>query len=543
MPRTALLPALIVTAAIGACTTVGESSDPYRVDTLVSGGPLHGAKGIRFGPDGALYVCSVYAQTVYRVDVDTGEVTVAVGPPHGTSDDVAFAPDGTMVWTALPEGEIRALKPGGEPYVLVGKLPLINPVNYTRDGRLFASQIGIDRFLEIDTEGKEEPRLIARGIGHLNSFEISDDDQLYGPLAGIGTLGRIDIESGEVTPVATGLDTLSAVELDSKGNIYAVAWGRGELMRVDEATGTTELITTLAPPLDNLSIADDDTIYISQPALGRIVKVDPATGEQSIVVPGNLSIPGGLAVTTVDGRETLFVADDFGYRLVDTQNGDTWATVDLAEFMDPFAATDIAVNDTSVAISDVSRSLVYLVDRASGEKTVKWRNIGVPYGIIMTGSGNPVVTQFEDGRLLLLDKDDRRAKNVLAKGLGGPVGLTHGDAGFLYVTEATAGRVTRIDMLDGSKTLIAAGLSQPEGITVMDDGHIAVVEAGIRQVTAIDPDTGFMEALATNLPIGAAPPETPAPVHTPNGIVAGADGVLYVSSDIDHSLLALVPKR
>ncbi len=93
-----LLPLLILTSLITACSgTRATSTNGYQLQTLVAGGPLHGAKGITFGPDGYLYVCSVYAQTIYRVDVSTGEVTVAVGAPHGESDDVAFAPDGTMV--------------------------------------------------------------------------------------------------------------------------------------------------------------------------------------------------------------------------------------------------------------------------------------------------------------------------------------------------------------------------------------------------------------------------------------------------------------
>ncbi|MDP6436013.1 MAG: PQQ-binding-like beta-propeller repeat protein [Gammaproteobacteria bacterium] len=533
---------LLVAALSVACTTAPRNTDPYRVETLVSGGPLHGAKGIRFGPDGGLYVCSVYAQTVYRVDVDTGEVTVAVGPPHGTSDDVAFAPDGTMVWTALPDGEIRALEPGGEPYVLADKLPLINPVNYTKDGRLFAAQIGLDRFLEIDTTGKEPPRLIAKGIGHLNSFEINADDQLYGPLAGIGTLARIDLASGEVTPVAEGQDVLSAVELNSRGEIYAVAWAKGNLLHVDESTGSTKLITTLAPPLDNLAIAPDDRIYISQPALGRIVRVDPATGEQTIVIPGNMSIPGGLALGTVDGRETLFVADDFGFRLVDTESGRLWVITDLSEFIDPSAATDIAVNDEVVVISDVTRSRLVMLDRTSGEKLTKWNRIGTPYGIVLTDNGNPVVAEFESGQVIRLNKEDRKARNIVADGLSGPVGLATGGPGILYVTEATAGRVTRINRGDGSKEIISDGLLQPEGVTVMSDGRIAVVEAGRQQVIAIEPETGATTVLATGLPIGAVTPEAPAPVYTPNGIVAGAGGVLYLSSDIDHSLLTLVPR-
>jgi sugar lactone lactonase YvrE len=515
-------------------------SPAYRVETLVAGGPMHGAKGITFGPDGMLYVCSVYSQSIYRVDVETGEVTIAVGAPDGESDDVAFAPDGTMAWTALASGEIRARRPGGEVFVIAKDLPLINPLAYTADGRLFAAQIGYDRVLEIDVSGNDEPRLVAKKIGNLNSFEITDEDELYGPLAGIGTLARIDINSGAVTPVAENLGMLSAVNLDSRGRIYAVGWSSGELLRIDADTGAAEVIAVLGAPLDNLAIGPDDTIYLSQPWRGAIVRVDPDTGQQTDIVAGNMSVPGGLAITTEQGRETLIMADDFAFRWVDTQTGEVWATVDLAEFMDPPAATDVAVNDEVIVLSDVSRSRVYMLDRATSKKLQQWKNIGAPYGLVLLDSGDPIVADYESGQLIKLSRADRKSRDVVAEGLSGPVGVTWAGPDALYVTEATAGRVSRINIEDGRKVVVSAGLRQPEGLAVLPDGRLAVVEVGARRVIAVNPETGATQVLAEDLPVGQFVPEAPAPVHVPSGIAVGANGILYLSSDRDHSVLKLV---
>jgi rhodanese-related sulfurtransferase/sugar lactone lactonase YvrE len=516
-------------------------SAPYRVETLVGGGPLHGAKGIAFGPDGFLYVCSVYAQSIFRVNVDTGEVTTAVPAPDGESDDVAFAPDGTMAWTALPSGEIRARRPGGEVFVVASGLPLINPVRFTADGRLFAAQIGVDRFLEIDIDANQPPRLIAKGIGHLNSFVITDDDQLYGPLAGIDTVARIDIETGAVTPVAENVGTVSAVKMNSRGELFAVGWSSGELMRIDIDTGAVEVVTTLDPPLDNLAIGPDDTVYVSQPARGAIVGVDPVTGQQADVVRGKISVPGGLAMTTRQGRETLVMADDFGFRLVDAQSGEVSAITDLADFMDPASATDVAVNDEVIVASDVTRSRVYMVARDSGKTLYKWKGIDAPYGLVLLDSGDPIVADFANGRLIRLSTQDRKSRDIVADGLSGPVGVAWAGPSALYVTEATGGRVTRIDMNDGSKVTIRDGLIQPEGLAVLPDGRVAVVEAGARRLTVIDPQTGATEVLASDLPVGLVMPKTPAPVHVPSGVAVGANGILYLTSDRDHSVIKLIP--
>ena len=119
--------ALIATLSV-ACTPGDEeaSHTNYRVETLVPGGPLHGPNGITFGPDGRLYVASVSAQTIHRVDVATGAVEVVVPAPDGEADDIAFAPDGTMVWTALLAGEIRALREDGSIDVIATDSATIN---------------------------------------------------------------------------------------------------------------------------------------------------------------------------------------------------------------------------------------------------------------------------------------------------------------------------------------------------------------------------------------------------------------------------------
>jgi sugar lactone lactonase YvrE len=539
---------LHVTLTLTGCAGWGDSSNSddtryesgYRLTTLVPGGPLHGAKGIEFGPDGGLYVCSVYAQSIYRVDVESGAVDVAVGAPHGESDDVAFGPDGMMAWTALPSAELRAMYPGGEPFVVATKLPLINPVGFTDDGRMFAAQIGIDRFLEIDPRGETEPRLVAKGIGHLNSFEITAENALYGPLAGNGTLARIDLETGMVTPVAENMGTLSAVNLDSQGRVYAIGWDDGRVMRFD-GEGSYEVIATLVPPLDNLAIDADDFIYVSLPARGAIVRIDPDTGAQTEIVPGNMGIPGGLHLDTTNGRETLIVADDFGFRHVDTRTGEIWATTDLTEFMDPNAASDVIANEQLIILSDIARDRVYAIDRETGKKTHKWRRIGKPYGLLLSNSGDPLVVLHDGGQIVQLSLTDRKARQVIATDLDRPVDMIAVDTDKLIVSEAGAGQITRIDMTTGSKAVVAAGLAQPEGIALLNDGRIAVAEVGKQRVIAVELSSGWTEVLADNLPIGLDLPGENGPVHVPTGLVADSSGAIYISSDIDHSLLKLTP--
>src|SRR6187399_1010378 len=73
----------------------------YDQQILVPGSWFHGVHGLAFNKDDQLFAGSVLGQAIYRVQVDSGEVDRLVEPPIGMADDIAFAEDGTMAWTAF----------------------------------------------------------------------------------------------------------------------------------------------------------------------------------------------------------------------------------------------------------------------------------------------------------------------------------------------------------------------------------------------------------------------------------------------------------
>ncbi len=543
----ARLVALAVVAGLTVALTsacADRNDGVYRVETLVAGGPLRAPNGITFGPDGRLYVGSVAAQSIYRVDVATGAVDVVVPAPAGEADDIAFAPNGTMVWTALLAGEIRAQRRNGSVYTVAADKALINPVYFTTDGRLFAAQKGFDRLYEFQFgkgSSQTEPRLVASKMGDINSFEITADDKLYAPLSNIGTVARIDIETGTVTPIAENLGKVIAVNLDSRGQIWAVDLELGHLWRIDPDTGDAQIVATTEPPSDNLAIAADDAVYVSRTAASAIVRVDPASGEQSVVVPGNFSLVGGLALMTHRRREVLVVADSYGYRIVDTGTGAVTTTFKLTDVGFPYASSDVAVNDEFLALTDmITRPRVFLVDRSNYQTVATWTKIEAPAGVVLRDNGDPIVADFATGRIIGLSRTDRDLRDILADGLAGPVGLGWAGPDALFVTEHTAGTLLRINLEDGSRTVISNTVSEPEGLTVLADGRVAVVEVGRRRVVAIDPTTGVSEVLAVELPVGTRVARAPESIYVPSGIAEGADGSLYLTSDQDNSVLKIL---
>jgi streptogramin lyase len=503
----------------------------------------HGINGLNFGPDGALYAASLIGPGIYRIDVAHGTLAQVVGAPQGEADDVAIAPDGTLAWTALISGEVRLRRPDGRIETLATNLPLVNPVHFTADGRLFAGQIGQpDALFELDPAGRRPLRPIASGLGGINAFTDDGRGGLYVPLAEKGSVARVDVASGALTILATGLGQPVAVKRDSRGLLATIDWQTGAVIRVDPATGATRTLATVAPPLDNLAIGPDDTIYVSRPSDNGIVAIDPASGAQRSVIQGRLAAPGGLAFTRHDGRAVLLVADAMGWREADVATG--------AVTLRPFdllanASSAIAVTSRDVVLSYVRRPSVTVLDRASGQARRVLKGFQQPMGVVALEDGTIYVVDYASGELLRLVPASAPPadRSVIARDLAGPVGLALDARGQLIVSEATSGRLLRIDPESGARVVLATGLAQPEGIAVLPDGTIAVAEVGAQRLSLVAARGGRPREIARDLPVGQMFTRTPAPVFMPTGVAAGDDGTIYVSCDRDDSIVAFRPRR
>jgi glucose/arabinose dehydrogenase len=130
---------------------------------------------------------------------------------------------------------------------------------------------------------------------------------------------------------------------------------------------------------------------------------------------------------------------------------------------------------------------------------------------------------------------------VIAEGLGGPLDFTISNDNTIYVTEAADGRVSAISLDDGKRRVIRENMQQPEGIAELDDGRLVVAEVGARRIVAISTDSDELEVIADNLPIGMPPFMGPPKTFLPTGVLVGHDGIIYVATDMTHTVLKISP--
>lgn len=511
-------------------------ADGWTLEALTGPSPFHGIHGLTVTPEGRLLAGSVVGATLYEIDQETGDVTVAEAAPTGMADDVEQGPDGTLAWTAFLQGKVYARTPEGDLLTLAEGLPGTNSLAWTDDGRLFMTQVFAgDALWELDPTGKEVPRLIMKDMGGLNGFDFGPDGHLYGPIWFKGQIARVNVDTGTLEVIADGFRTPAAVNFNSKNELYAVDTQAGEVIRVDVASGAKTIVAQVKPAIDNLAFAPDDTLYISNMADNAIIEVDVKTGESETLVSGPLAVAADIAMGP-DGK-TLYVADVFAIRSIDTQTGDVTEIARVfAQEMD--YPTSMAVAHNKFAVAGLTAGAVQLFDGPTGKSIDLMHGFTTPTEALPLEDGGILVTEYARGAIVRINPDNHEDRITLADGLDGPAMMQQGPDRAIYFSETKGGRISRLTDSGGVETVID-DLANPEGFTFLANGGMAIVEAAKQQITVITPE-GDRMTVASGLPFGVIPEEGPE-VFMPTGVAEDNKGNLYFSSETLAQVFKLIP--
>ena len=541
----------LASAIIGlaACGSVTQNAAPGRPaswltpEVLVAPSSFSGVHGLAVDMQGRLLAGSVLGNNLWEVDRTTGAAKVLIPAPEGQADDIAIGPKGEMAWTSYIQGVLRYRANDTSPIrVLAKDLPGINSLAFDqRSGKLYASQVFLgDAMWEIDVADKPDrapPRLIAKDMGGFNGFEVGPDGMIYGPLWFKGQVVKMNPANGAITVINSDFKIPAAANLDGKGNLWVVDTRTGELSKVELANGRKTVVKQLKTALDNLAIAPNGLIYVSNMADNSIESFNPATGELKMLTSGKLAVPGGMKL---DG-DTLWVADVFGFRQVNVKSGDVKDVLRMqaSDMEYPFS---VGVSSKQFALTSWFTGSVQVIDRATLKTSTMIHGLKAPMDALFLEDGSLVFNEIATGSITRASGNDFIDRKVLAQGLAGPVQMTLGRDGAIYVTEA-AGNLTRINLADGGKTVVADKLALPEGVAQTPWGTFIVAETAARRLVEINPVDGTRRTVAENLPIGLeAGPGLPPP-YVPTGVAVGADGTIYMSADRNNAIYRIRPSR
>jgi glucose/arabinose dehydrogenase len=266
----------------------------------VQGSPIHGTNGLNFGPDGNLYVASVWGLEIVVMDPDTGEIVDRLGPDDGGggADDLAFGPDGSLYWTSILTGEVVRRAPDG---TVTRQLvaPSVNPITFSVDGRLFVAKSIMDNYglYELDPILVEPPRLLAeQGV---NGMDWGADGFLYAPIPFEGRIVRIDITTDPATFETLVETTLPAVKFSHRRSACDNGPGPASAHRVEAKTSVAQLPSTWTIGFDGegrLFVSATDGFIIDRRwnhPQRESRRVDPSGGCRSV---GRCGVCGRLLV-------------------------------------------------------------------------------------------------------------------------------------------------------------------------------------------------------------------------------------------------------
>lgn len=552
----AMLALIVAGSALAQQATPSASAPPpreYNQQFLVPGSSFHGVHGLAFNKDDQLFAGSVIGQTLYHVQVDSGEVDRVVEPPSGMADDIAFADDGTMAWTAFLMGKVYVRRPNGKIIEVANGLSGPNGIGFTKEGRLFVSEVFLgDALYEIDLKNVDKPdfkpfgvkdlRRVAEKLGGLNGFEIRRDDGfLYGPLWFKGQAVKVNIETGAVEVIASGFTTPAAANIDpqNRDNLFVADTGTGDVWSVSLTSKAKKLVATLKPGLDNLAFDSRGRLFVSSMTDNAIYLVDKQTGAARTIVEGKLAVPADIAVVSEGSKETVHVADVFSYRTVDGASG---AVSDVLRVHGDTHAypIGISVGPRNILLSSWFSGTVQKVDRKTGKLVATVGDFAQPVDAVEGNDGTLYVAELGSGNLVKVSPDGK-TRSTFAKDLRAPVAMAQGPNNVVFITEIAAGAVTQIDLASGARKVVADGLSAPEGIDVGPDNKLYVAEVGQKRIVAIDPASGAKTVIASNLDIGLPTYPGGPPALVPTGVAVAKSGAIYVSSDVRNALYKLTP--
>ena len=504
---------------------------------LVQGAPIQGAGGIMFDSDDRLHIASLNAGgRVVVMDAETGKILDSLVPGKAPNE-LTFGPDGSLYWTSLIRGEVGRLSVDGVETIQMVAMG-VNPITFSDDGRLFvALDFMGDALYELDPELVNPPRLIAENLGFLNGMDWGSDGFLYGPIITKGQVVRVNVDTGEITPVSEGLGNPNAVRFDSQGRLHVTDTGKGEVSRIDIETGNREVIATGLYGIHSLAFDSHDRLFISSHAEGFIVEVLP-DGKKRTVSPGGMILPMGVAVLPrADGGESVFVADLHTLKEFDGLTGEQ-----LSINRNSASPITVSSDGKHLVLSSWYKNAVLVWNPETGKSLEEYRDFAVPINAIRF-QGDLVVAELGTGSVVRMSAADPAERVTLVDaedGLAVPAGLTATDDD-LWVSDWATGMVLQL-VADGQPLekpiQVATGLAVPEGMAVAPDGSLLIVEAGAGRLSRIDLATGEVSTVG-EVKVGNVYTKTIPPVF--NDVAVGPSGTIYITSYVENQVFVIRP--
>lgn len=543
---------LLLVFALGACAASGpvRGTGPavvgkgYEMERLAKDTPFPGVNGAAIGADGDLYVTHTGNGSITRIDLDTMMPSVFVAPSGATFivDDIASDPYGRLYATGTTPlvGEVYRIGPEGVKTVIASGMAAPNGIEYndTTD-RLFVTEcFQGNRVYEVDPDGTMPARLLIgeNVIPVPEGFDYDPNtNDLIIPDMGTGKILRVDPDSGAIRTVAEQFVTPIALTIGADKMIYIPELATGAVYKLSLDGRTREKIAQLKPGLDNVAMTKGGRLFVTSYWDATIYEVSTdGSGDFSRLFPEGPNQPLGVVAKGDD----IYVADAIMLRTVrDGKYQQTELNAWAVQGM-PLPLSLADGPGDKVFWTDCVHGAVSMGDPVEGSFQPLAGGLDLPMSALLDPGGERLyVAEYGAGRITAINLAEG-SKSMLASELEGPLAMaTLGDT--LYVAESRPGRISAVDMETGEKEVfVSSAVGKPGALADDGEGNLLVLDGAGRQLLRIDPESLDISVVAVHLPVQYSTVGSYPSVEFPLPMDVADNGDIYITT-AERGLLRL----
>ena len=436
---------------------------------------------------GNLYVADPANKQVLMKAPD-GTVTTLLSTGLTSPSGLAVDASGNLFIADAGANQVWKLPSGGGALVALGSgWNAPGDIACDAAGNLYVADTGNSQVVKV-AAGGTTGAVIFSGHGNVNSIDVNLAGDLY----------VVDLPSQKIwiSPALGGSPASisvsgwpSGIAVDRNGNMFS-AYGGSTIVEITPG-GHEFVVLPYSRQYGNgprgatsMRFDGSGNLYLADPAWGfsHVVKVafDNVTYANLLVRDSNyidlgLQFDGGIKLSHID----TYPSTEFKIIDGNCATGYSYITNDSCWFALQFAPGAPGPRYGRLVIRDDSGTVL---------KTVN-----------LTGIGTGPAVAFEAGAV-----SDANVSTALSSGLISPAGAAVDALGNLYVTDSTAGTVTKIPAGGGAPILIGSGWVAPYGVAVDPAGNIYVADVARNAVYEVFATGGQALVLTATQPVGLA---------------------------------------
>lgn len=387
---------------------------------------LDGLNSINFGPDGRLFFTRIFRADALLEGYADGRPPRVIAEKLGGLNGFEVTAAGKIIGPRFMGDAILSVDVDtGATAVIADGLPTPAAVNLLSNGDIIALGYRSGIVMRIDAKTGAKRTLATLAGAPIDNLAIDRQDRIYISHSSFNGITRLDPDTGAATRVVWG-------ELSAPGGLAAMteqgrevvlaadAWGH---RTVDPGTGAVQVLPVAPTVFGSVAIAADEARIITANTTpgGMVQIVERATGKALNTLFG-FGAPYGVLAMPDNG---LLVADFTADALIAVGAGEKPPRTTVASGLGGVVGLARGAANM-VYVTGHSDGTVSRVDLGTGARTVVASGLSAPEGLAVLPDGKLAVAEVGKARLVIVDPASG-AMEVAADNL--PVGYDLGGAG------------------------------------------------------------------------------------------------------------------